>query len=37
MTTKFEIIRLKSLATLGNVEAMYTLEANFKTIISRTV
>lgn len=29
MTTKFDIIRLKSLAALGNVEAMYTLGANY--------
>ena len=29
MTTKFDIIRLKSLAALGNVEAMYTLGTNY--------
>ena len=29
MTTKFDIIKLKSLAALGNVEAMYTLACNY--------
>ena len=29
MTTKFDIIKLKSLAALGNVEAMYTLGGNY--------
>ena len=29
MTTKFDIIRLRSLAALGNVEAMYTLGTNY--------
>ena len=29
MTTKFDIIKLKSLAALGNVEAMYTLACDY--------
>lgn len=29
MTTKFDIIKLKSLAALGDVEAMYTLATNY--------
>ena len=29
MTTKFDIIKLKSLATMGDVEAMYTLATNY--------
>ena len=29
MTTKFDIIKLKSLAALGNVEAIYTLGGNY--------
>ena len=29
MTTKFDIIKLKLLAALGNVEAMYTLGGNY--------
>ena len=29
MTTKFDIIKLKSLAAMGDVEAMYTLATNY--------
>ena len=29
MTTKFDIIKLKSLAAMGNVDAMYTLGGNY--------